>query len=244
MRSHRASAVALSALGLGAALAFLAGCASSRLSSEAPPGEHLAGDWKLDAARSDDLGSAIGQLRAQSAKARRRQRKEQQQEFGNYERRGPGGAQGGQEGGESEGESPSDSVSGGQGFGPGPMPQVSAVDELMSNVPRGEYLRIAVSDTSFIVTSGDSSSQYTPGLESEVSAQLGDAQQIAGWKGPGFVIDTTPQWGPRIIQSFTLTKDGKLAMVTRLSGGGIDFTFTRLYDRTTRVAPLAPPTTN
>jgi hypothetical protein len=30
----------------------------------------------------------------------------------------------------------------------------------------------------------------------------------------------------------------------QLSGGGIHFTFTRIYDRTTGVTPLAPPTIN
>jgi hypothetical protein len=114
----------------------------------------------------------------------------------------------------------------------------------MSNVPGGDYLKITVSDTTFTVTSGDSSNQYTPGLESEISAEQGDAQQISGWKGTAYVIDTTPQLGPEIIQSFDLTKDGRLAMTLRLSGGNTRFTFRRIYDRTTHVAPLTPPTTN
>ena len=242
MPCTRARAVASCVAAIGAALALLTGCATSRLSSEPAATEHLAGDWKLDVALSDDLGKSIEELRAQVAKVRRSHRAEEQQDFGTYGRRRGGRGSGDQEGDEShEGES---QPGGGEEFGPGPMPSVSPVGELMSNVPRGEYLRISVSASAFTVISGDSSNQYTPGLESEVSAEQGDAQQISGWKGAAYVIDTKPQLGPEIIQRFDLTKDGKLAMTTRLSGSGIDFTFTRFYDRTTRVAPLAPPTTN
>lgn len=245
MASFRASASEMCAAALVAALVVLSGCASSRLSSERPPGERLAGDWRLDVAHSDDLGKAIEQLRAQAAKAHRNSRGGQQPPaFGGFGRRG-GGAPGGQQGGQpgQTGSSP-DSGTGAEEFGPGPTPHVSAIDELMSNVPQGDYLRITVGADAFAVTSGASSNQYAPGLESEISAEQGDAQQISGWKGQAYVIDTTPQFGPEVIQTFDLTKDGKLEMTVRLSGGGTHFIFTRVYDRTTRVAPLAPPTTS
>lgn len=245
MPSIRASAAASCAPAIGAALALLAGCASSRLSSAPAPAEHLAGDWKLDVAHSDDLGKAVEELRAQVAKARRSRRAEEQQDVESYGRRRSGGrGSEGQEGGRSD---EGDSLPGGGGeqeLAPVPLPGVSPVGELMSNVPRGDYLRISVSTNAFTVISGDSSNQYTPGLESEISAEQGDAQQISGWKGTAYVIDTKPQLGPEITQTFDVTKDGKLAMTMRLSGNGIHFTFARLYDRTTRVAPLAPPTTN
>jgi hypothetical protein len=248
MPSFRASAIAMCATTLGAALTVLSGCASSRLSDQPPSGERLAGDWKLDAARSDDLGKAVEQLRAQAAKKRRSTSAEQQQGFGGYGggRHGGGGEPGGgQQGGQSDqGEGSPDSGTGAQGFGPGMAPHVSVVDELMSNVPQGDYLKITVTTSTVTMTSGASSNQFTPGLESDISAEQGDAQQISGWKGEAYVIDTTPQFGPEIIQRFDLTKDGRLEMSLRLSGSGIHFTFTRVYDRTTRVAPLAPPTNN
>ncbi|MDE2261274.1 MAG: hypothetical protein KGL45_01985 [Gammaproteobacteria bacterium] len=245
MPSFRPSAIPLWAAALIAA-AVVAGCASSRLSAQAPPGVQLAGDWKLDAARSDDLGRAVGELRAQIAKERHRSGSGEQQEgSGDYTRRRRGGGSGGHEGGEEgQDESGSGPEGGGQGFGIGPAPHASPVDELMSSVPRGDYLRITVSSSAFTVTSGDSSDQYTPGLESDISAVQGDAQQISGWKGADYVIDTKPQWGAEIIQSFALTKEGRLMMTVRLSGRGTRLTFTRVYDRTTRVAPLAPPTNN
>ena len=92
--------------------------------------------------------------------------------------------------------------------------------------------------------SGDSTDEYTAGVESDISAVQGDAQQFTGWKGTDYVIDTRPQLGAEIIQTFSLTKDGTLSMTVRLSGNHIRFTFTRIYDRTTGVTPLAPPTIN
>jgi hypothetical protein len=243
MQIFRGSALAVCATGLLAAAGLL-GCASSRLASQPPPGVRLAGDWKLDPARSDDLGKAIVQLHAQQAKARRDTDNEPQRIGDDGSRRRGGGGSEPPEGGEpGEGESPSAPESGPE-LRAGPMPHASFVDELMSSVPRGDYLRITVSADAFTVTSGDASEQYTPGLESDISAEHGDAKQISGWKGPQFVIDTKPQWGAEIIQSYGLTPDGRLAMSVRLSGRGAHLTFTRLYERTTRVAPLSPPTNN
>jgi len=246
MSSFRARAVPLSAAAVIAA-AVLTGCASSRFSSALPPGVGLAGDWKLDSARSDDLGKAVDELRAQREKGRHGMAGEQHQGPLTYSgrRRRSGGASGGQQGGEAgQGESSSGPGGGEPGVGAGLPPRTSPVDELMSSVPRGDYLRISVSPSAFTVVSGDSSDEYTPGLESEISAQQGDAQQISGWKGADYVIDTKPQWGPEIIQSYSLTKDGHLSVTIRLTGGETHLTFTRIYDRTTRVAPLAPPTIN
>lgn len=239
------------------ATALLTGCASSRLSSQLPPSVRIAGDWKLDPARSDDLGKAVDELRAQRAKERHEMSGGQQQGPGNYSgrrQRGSGrsgGQQGGQPGSDDgqgeqgdQGEGSSGPGSDGPGIGVGPSPAASPVDELMSSVPRGDYLRIKVSASAFTVVSGDSSTEYTPGLESEISAEQGDAQQISGWKGSNYVIDTKPQWGAEIVQSYGLTQDGKLSMTVQLTGRGTKLTFTRIYDRTTSVAPLAPPTIN
>jgi len=245
MSSFRASATPLYAAALLAAVA-LTGCAS-HLSSEAPPGVRLAGDWKIDPARSDDLAKAVADLHAQMAKARHNSGQAPQQGFGGYGRHGHmgGGQQGGQQGGEAGPDQSSSGAEGGeQGLGVVPTPRSSPVDELMSSVPQGDYVRIKVSPSAFTVISGDSSDEYTPGQESDISAEQGDATQISGWKGADYLIDTKPQWGAETIQSFGLTQDGKLAMTVRLSGRGIKFTFTRVYDRTTSVAPLAPPTIN
>lgn len=226
------------------ATTVLTGCTMSRLSSQPPPGVQLAGDWKLDPDRSDDLGKAVAQLRAQAALARKHMGG-QQQGFGGYGGRGSmGGAPGGQQGGDSgAGGDDSGPEGGGPAFSLGPGPRSSPVNELMSNVPQGDYLRIGVSANSFTVAAGNSSNEYTPGLESDVSAEQGDAQQFSGWKGSDYVVDTKPQFGPEIIQTYSLAKDGSLTLTVRLTGGRINFTFARVYRRTSSVAPLAPPTT-
>jgi hypothetical protein len=250
MPSHHVRAVHLCATALLAAVVLTA-CASSRLSSEPPPGVRLAGDWKLDPTHSDDLGRAVDQLRAQERKGKRGSGVGRVQgASGSSESAASGhrhvrrGGAGGQQGGEADqSEAGSEPGMGADDIAAGPQ-RFSAVDELMSSVPQGDYLRIQVSVNAFTVTSGESSDQYTPGLVSEISAEQGDAQQISGWKGEEYVIDTKPQWGPEIIQSYGLTKDGKLTMTVRLSGGRTRLTFSRTYDRTTRMAPLAPPTIN
>lgn len=250
MPSHQVRAFSRCATALTAAFALTA-CATSHLSADLPPGVHLAGDWKLDTARSDDLGKAVDQLRAQAQKARRG--------TGSGQTAGePGGAEGpagghrhmrrggqrGQQGAQGDqSQNAAEPGVGGDEMSAGP-PRSSPVDELMSSVPRGDYLRISVSANSFTVSSGDSSDQYTPGLQSEISAEQGDAEQISGWKDQDYVIDTKPQWGAEIIQRYGVTKDGKLTMTVRLTGNRTKLTFTRVYDRTTRVAPLAPPTIN
>jgi hypothetical protein len=245
MLPFRASAVPACAAAFLAA-AVLTGCAATRLSSELPPGVRLAGDWRLDSARSDDLGKAVDALRAQRAKARHEEGGGEQQSDESYTgRRSRGGGSHGREDDDAgQGESSPEPQSVGPGFGIVPSLGVSPVDELMSSVPRGDYLRITVSSSAFTVVSGDASNEYTPGLESEISAEQGDAQQVSGWKGADYVIDTKPQWGAEIIQSYGLMQDGRLAVTVRLTGRGTDLTFTRIYDRTPRVAPLAPPTLN
>src|ERR1700734_4135301 len=148
MSSIRASAVPVCAPPLLAAAA-LAGCAGEpHLPSQLPSGVSLAGDWKLDPAHSDDLGNAVQELRAQQAKARHEAPPAQQQQgLGGYGRhRGTGGGQ--QEGQQGEGgqDELSSGPEGGElGVGTGGPPRTSAVDELMSNVPQGDYLRIKVS---------------------------------------------------------------------------------------------------
>ena len=244
MSTIRASALPVCAAAVITATA-LAGCASVSVSSQMPPDVHLAGDWKLDSARSDDLGKAIQALHAQQVKLRHGMSRDeqQQQDVGGYGRRRTGGGGAGtQQDAQGEGSSGTEGAEPEAGaIGP---TRASPVGELMSNVPQGDYLRIKVSPSAFSVMSGDSTDEYTPGVVSDISAENGDAQQISGWKGTDYVIDTKPQFGAEITQTYSLTKDGTLSMTLRLSGSGIHFTFTRLYDRTTGVTPLAPPTIN
>jgi hypothetical protein len=219
MSSLRARAAPLCATAL---VGLLTGCATSGLSAQQPPGVRLAGDWKLDPAHSDDLGKAVDQLRVQNQKGRRSlQSQGPQSGTRPMHEGGPAGHQG-------PGTGTGDSALGLVDEAAAGPPRSSPVDELMSSVPRGDYIRITVG----------------PGLVSDITAEQGDAQQISGWKGTDYVIDTKPQWGPEIIQTFSQSQDGRLTMTVHLTGGRTKLTFTRVYVRTTHVAPLAPPTNN
>lgn len=228
----------------GAVTLLAAGCASSRFSSQPPPSAAIAGDWKLDWAASDPLPAALARLAAQSRRAAHERRRFQRQQAssaetgdddGRMHRRRPG-----QEGGSEEARAePSDSQDVGS-----PEPSSAPTQEFLASLPAGEYLRLIVSPSAFTVIAGDSTSQYSPGVESVIESTSGEATQISGWKDGAYVIDTRPQLGPELIQTFELAKHGKLAMQIVIRGEGTDVRFTRLYDRTARVAPLAPPTNN
>ncbi len=235
-----------------------AGCASSHFSSQPPPSAAIAGDWKLDRAASDRLSVALSGLGVQLARASRERQRAQRRQAEAGE---PAGGEGPGEGrGEGPGEGPGEggrvhrgeraaqrgSQGGAQAPGSqdvgGPAPNSGAEQEFLASVPAGDYLRLVVSPGAFTVIAGDSSNQYSPGIESVVESTNGEATQNSGWKGARYIIDTRPQLGPELTQSFELTRHGKLAMKIRMKGRGIDVSFTRIYDRTTRVAPLAPPT--
>jgi hypothetical protein len=234
------------------AVALLAvGCAATHFSSQPPADARIAGDWKLDRAASDRLSTAISRLGAQLARAARARRRaaERQAEAGELpQAEGPGegsGDEGPGEGGRTHGaerrQQSGAQAPATQDVG-GPAPNSAAEQEFLASVPAGEYLRLVVGPGAFTVIAGDSSNEYSPGVESVVESTSGEATQNSGWKGARYVIDTRPRLGPELTQSFELAKDGKLALKIRMQGRGIDVSFTRIYARTTRVAPLAPPT--
>src|SRR5215469_7838755 len=61
MPSVRAAAVLL-----WAAIAVLGGCGSANLKPEAPPGDNLAGSWKLDHGASDDPQKILDKMRSEA----------------------------------------------------------------------------------------------------------------------------------------------------------------------------------
>jgi hypothetical protein len=230
-----------------AAITLLAaGCASSHFSSRPPARAAIAGDWKLDWASSDRLSVVLARLATESQRAAREQRRFQGQQASSGEVPEEGPEEGGRV--HRRRQQPSGSAEPSQEFGSqdvgGPGPSSKAKQEFLASVPAGDYLKLVASATSFTVVAGDSTNQYSPGIESVIESSSGEATQISGWRGGAYVIDTKPQLGPELIQRFEIAKNGKLAMTIQMRGKGADVTFTRLYDRTTRLAPLAPPTNN
>ena len=213
----------------------LVGCASNRLSSTAPPGLRLSGNWALDPAASDDIGQAVARLRTQIDKALRLARRARPEGgVGDATRR--------------RRESPrrdSDETSAGGGArastpvepsGPAP-PGAALVQEFLSNVP-GSHLTITVAPGSFSVVSENTSQQYSTGVRTAVELGEVNAEQRSGWNGRKYIIDTRPEWGPAITQSFGLAPDGNLVATVRLRGQGIDTAVT-LHYRRTKQAPAA-----
>lgn len=226
-------------LAAAALTATLAGCAASHLAASAPPGAGVNGDWKLDSAGSDDVAMAVANLQAQIRKADHRPRQAPNGGFNGMRRMRPPG-EGREEGHESqegaEGQS-SENV-------PAPAPGAALVQELLSHVPAGDYLRITFGPGEFTVATGQATWQYAPGVQTAVEIGEVAAEQTCGWKGHQFIIVTQPQWGPTLTDTYGLAPDGKLTMTLHLRGGGIDVSLTRRYARTTEAPPPAVPTSD
>ena len=218
----------------------LVGCASERLSSTAPPGLRLSGNWALDPAASDDIGQAVARLRTQIDKALRLARRAQPEGgVGDAMRR--------------RREAPrrdSDETAGGGGqasapveLGGPPPPGAALVQEFLSNVP-GSYLTITVAPGSFSVASGNALQQYSTGVRTAVELGEVNAEQRSGWQGRKYIIDTRPEWGPAITQSYGLAPDGNLMATVHLHGQGIDTAVTLHYRRTKQAPAALLPSNN
>lgn len=207
----------------------LVGCASQRLSSTAPPGLRLSGNWALDPAAGDDIGQAVARLRSQIDKAlhlAQRARREsalgddmprrRETPRGDSDETSTGGG----------GQAPAPVESGGA-----PPPGAALVQEFLSNVP-GSHLKITVAPGSFSVVSENASQQYSTGVRTAVELGAVNAEQRSGWQGRKYIIDTRPEWGPALTQSYGLAPDGSLVATVRLRGQGIDTTVTLHYRRT------------
>ncbi len=213
----------------------LVGCASQRLSSTAPPGVRLSGNWALDPAASSDIGRAVASLRAQIDKAiylaRRARRGRAVEDDLPQRRETPRGESDEASGGE-RGQASAAAQSGGP-----PPPDAGLVQEFLTHVP-GSHLQITLAPGSFSVVSENASQQYSTGVRTAVELDGVSAEQRSGWQGRKYVIDTRPEWGPAITQSYGLAPDGSLVATVLLSGQGIDTAVT-LHYRRTQEAPAA-----
>ena len=222
-----------------AVLAITAGCAAHRLLATAPAGLRLGGDWVLDPAASENTAQAVAHLQAEISNAMhlRPQRASGSAEAGARRRRmgaGPAAPRG--DAGRT-GPQPSAAARA------QPAPGAALIQEFLSNIA-GNNLAITVTAGSVTVASDDSSQQYAPGVQTAVEWGRIGAQQISGWQGRRYVIDTRPEWGPAITQSYGLAPDGMLVVTLRLEGSGIDATLTRRYRRTKHAPRALLPTNN
>lgn len=217
----------------------VAGCTAHRLLATAPAGLRLSGNWVLEPAASEDTAQVIAHLRAEISTSLHAQPAHGGGGFagGGTRRRvmGPGAAAPGGGGRTGPQASAAARVP--------PMPGAALIREFLANVP-GNRLTITVAPGSVTVTSGDSSQQYTPGVQTAVEWGRISAAQISGWQGRRYVIDTRPEWGPAITQSYALAPDGMLVVTLRLQGNGIEAILTRRYRRTKHAPPVLLPTSD
>ncbi len=107
----------------------------------------------------------------------------------------------------------------------------------------GDYLRIQQRPDEFVVWNGDTTNSYVPGEKSVVSVPSGVADQRSGWKGKEYRIEIRPQVGPRVTESFRLSKDGRQLIETIVVGseGRVRrLEVTRVYDPATEVPSIVP----
>ena len=232
-------------LPLAALLAItLTGCASQRLATTAPPGVALSGNWALDPAASDDIAQAVARLQAQIGQAHHgRQRARPADAFGRLGQRRPDQRPDDSDEAPGAAGRPDRRASAAAGLGGAPRPGAALVREFLAQVPGG-YLQISVAPGVFRVASENGSQQYPPGVETAVELGEASAEQTCGWKDRHFVIDTQPQWGPALTQSFGLAPDGRLVVTVRLHGQGIDAALTLQYQRTRRAPSAVLPTSD
>lgn len=195
MRMHNAVAVlALLAMPL-AACSGMGG-----LKDAPPPAYSLSGTWKLDPAHSTDTHAVLDRL----THARERPPAPEPMDSG----MSPGG-------GRSRGPGPSQ-----QGMGdstrlpPLVEPVLPDIGLQLAELRGGEWLRIEQKPTELMIANALGSRSFTPGQRSVVSVPSGVADQQSGWKGKEFRIQLHPQEGPRVVETYRLSDDGRHLLQT------------------------------
>lgn len=218
---------------------ILSGCASERLAATAPPGVRLSGNWALDPAASESIALAVAHLQAEISKIAHAHRVRSGGGFTTngahrIRREGEGTeARGGER--EQRTESSTEALPA--------APGSALVQEFLSNVP-ADQLTIAVTPAVMTVVAANSSQQYTTGVQTAIAWGQISAEQFSGWRGRRYIIDTRPQWGPVLTQSYSLAPNGELVVALTLRGSGIDASLTRRYRRTKRAPPALLPTSD
>ncbi len=232
--------------------ATLSGCAADRLKA-APPSHapHLAGNWTLDAARSEHLSAAVTSLQSQlhrrmlkAEQARQAAERQEQPAAGSQPAREPGEhgrderRAGPQAGGSNALQEPGVEVS-------APMFGAAWVREFIGHVPVGGYLGVRLTPGQFTLRSAGGIQECTLGIQTAIAFGDGGAVQTCGWDEQSFVVRLVPLIGPQLTERFALSPHGQLVMTLHMSGHGIEVRLIRRYRRTPHaVAPALLPTSD
>jgi hypothetical protein len=219
----------------------LAGCIGSHLAPETPKGVQLQGVWRLNRAASDDPQKIIDRLKAEALKKVRRAMNTpppmENQGGPQQRRRGPVGNAGVSD------QPTQEELQAQQVPGADPLRNSPTMHELRAILQRSDYLTIRQSPDQVGFDYGVTVRSYTPGGHSVVSSENGVADQTAGWTGKKFEINIKPQLGPRVVEDYELSPDGKQLIVTS-SIGPFELSkalLKRVYDATGSVVPNSRP---
>jgi hypothetical protein len=101
----------------------------------------------------------------------------------------------------------------------------------------GQWLKIDQTDSEVRISNAAASRSFTPGEKSVVSVTSGVADQVAGWSGRKFVVHVSPQIGPKVEETYSLSPDGRQLVVkidVSSEGRNKAMKVVRTYDRSTR----------
>jgi hypothetical protein len=108
----------------------------------------------------------------------------------------------------------------------------SPYEQALGAVLTADSVQIEQSPTRFLLIRGADRRSFTPGGQSVVSVAEGVADQHSGWSGREYVIEVKPQVGPRVIERYGLSADGRqlVEKFTLTDDGWPKLEFTRVYD--------------
>jgi hypothetical protein len=191
----------------------------------------LSGDWKLNAALSDDAEHLLAERQREEQERYMKWRKQQERM---YSRDAP----------------PIDVDATGASRRNEPSPSRR---ESMKRLQENLYRMLAISDTltirqegsTFDLVSAVESRRVVAGSRTQVSMPQGElADSKVGWDGQWFVIDRSVRSGPHVVEKFRLVpKTGQLEYQMKWSGDSeiAGMKIRRVFERSTQAPPPADP---
>ena len=224
----------------------LSGCMGAGLKADTGHAPQLQGVWRLDRTASEDPQKIIDKLKAEAEKKMRRA----MNAAPSYSDSGPGAGgrgRGGRGGAGGQQQSPDDLQAepppGPIGPGGDPLRNSPTMHELRAVLQRSDYLTIRQSPEQISFDYGTTVRSYTPGDKSVVSSENGVADQTSGWSDKKYEIHIKPQLGPRVIEEYSLSPDGK-QLIVKVTIGPFELSkveLMRVYDATGQVVPNSAP---
>jgi hypothetical protein len=221
----------LGTFGSALLLTSLAACATVSVHGLPPPGYSIAGVWELNAALSADTDKSLAAVQPKP-------------------RSGPGSGRGGAQPAPeiindpttdlppidtspaASRKRPATYANGGQN-----NVYLPPLDFQTNTLLGGQWLVIRQTDAEVDIANAAESRSFTPGEKSVVSVPSGVADQVTGWSGRDYVVALTPQIGPAVKETYTLTADGRqlrVAINIGSEGRNKPLKVTRVYDRSSR----------